>query len=276
MTRHLQYPADKDEKEKPGKQKRTLETREGRVLFLEDIEKAHFIIEVQFSATTRRKEVTFERIIENEEFNSILEWGEKKDLMSNEQYAWIVTLPFIRHTDVDKNGPLEKAVVGLKGYDQTITSRQNSKAMKDEQLTKLMSDSFAEARERNKMWQTLEDEDKSAEASRDAQKMQIRSACQRQGIDIELGETLHDWYVREKGPDGSFQDSYFFKALCRASKTDKSTTVSSFAEFARWMCSKFPQIEDMAAYDARRFKENVEAEDRATSKRSAMAKFKTN
>jgi len=139
---YVQYPLDKHEKQ--GNQTK-VETREGRLRLLSDA--GIFTLEAIFSQTTRRTPVTFKRDITGKELQDILEWGKLEDKQSTEQYAWLLGLVYIRHTDIEENGPGEKGCIGLKGYDHSEAMKQALEKLKEEKFASDMKAYFSLSRE---------------------------------------------------------------------------------------------------------------------------------
>jgi len=271
---NVSYPWDRPEKQ--GRPSAKMETREGRVRLFSDASTGSFSLEVYFSQTTRRKETEFERHFSGQELQDILEWGEMEDKRPAEQYAWLLTLAYIRHTDNEENGSREKSCVGLKGYDQSVTKEQVSKTLLDEKLAIDFKDVFSAIRDRESLWNGIDQEQpQDVKMREDSKNKAVRLACARHQMDWEVGMALNEWYSREKGAD-SFEHSALFRKLCRASgradAQDESSinhNLSGFVQFVEWLCLKFPQIQTMSAYDVRRFADLVDREDQNVKRRQS-------
>lgn len=266
---NVQYPAEKLEKQ--GKHTK-VETREGRVRLLSDVNTGVFKLEIIFSQTTRRKEVTFERNISGEELQGIMEWGKLADKQPTEQYVWLMGLVYIRHTDVEANGPGEQSCIGLKGYDHSVAIKQAAQTLKDEKMNSEFKAAFTSYRDpaSSSSDQEPTHEDKMQE---DLKMTQVRLACARQQMDEEAGLALWDWYGREQCAESS-ENASFLTKICRASgraeiedELSSCRGVGGFLQFVDWLCSKFQNVRAMSAYDVRRFAELIEAENSKVNRR---------
>jgi len=270
--RHIAYPCEKPRA--PGKPHRQ-ETREGIVRIFSDPHGDEAItLQVHFEQSTRRKELNFERVIEPGDMEEMFEWGHVQFKSCPQQYSWLCTLAYIRHTDHEANGEAEKSCVGLKGFDDSV-AQQHAAHEKDESiLATEVHDLFEDLRKRKSLWQLLDGEPVVAPAQspqNDPITIEIKRAVDSQGLGEDSARALHDWYDKERQCK-NFKENVFIRKILRASgrpEMDDHQILSrcswnennkGFAEFVAWLCSKLPHVKSMSVQEVRRFAERVDHE----------------
>lgn len=265
ITRTVSYPSDRPERK--GKHLGQ-QTREGKVrLYRANVDDT-LTLEIYFSSTTRRKERAFERTIEQKELEEILQWGRIVEKKAEDRWAWLCNRAYVRHTNVDANGPADKSCVGLRGFDDYAVRDRDTGITKDTNLANEMHDMLKGLRERRYDEPTGEEYLKQQELKMN----QVKLAAARQCLDDEVAVALHDWYERENINE-NLDMLIFLNKICRASgrpevddemlrRCSRTGDFEGFVQFIDVLCLKFPQIQDMSAWDIRLFAQVVDNDDK--------------
>lgn len=211
-----------------------------------------------------------------------MKWGDMQEKSTAEQHSWLIGRAFIRHIDLETDDQPEHSCIGLRGYDEAVVATRQRKDLRDGKLASEMHGILQGLRDRNKVWDDADSEPDPKDEPQEVQMNEVKLAAARQCLDEEVVVALHDWYEYEKNR-GPFDSIAFLNKICRASgrpevdeemihRYSRSTEFDGFVQFVDLLVMKFPQVQDMTAWDVRRFAELVDHEEKDSARNSVMVK----